>query len=177
MDAATLFLRIASPPVFLAPDADLIAMILSIWMHHQLATAGGAASNMERNVQRTAATQQDTFAMTSSLCHAIGAHAEVAIEATQILIEELVRAGRLNAMQAALTAQQQLVASSGAPHSRVPMAQSIGQLLTTMLHGGVAKCAGTCVGGLVRRACESILRLGGAPLPDGASSTSTAVAA
>lgn len=168
MDAATLFLRIASPPVFLAPDAGTIAMMLSTWMHHQLTTSGGGTPSAQRTAQRTASTQQDTFAMTSSLCRAIGAHGEIAVEATQILVEELARGGCMMAMQAALTAHQQLSTSAG----RIPTAQAIGQLLTTMLHGGVADCAGICVGGLVRRASESILRLGGAPLSESTACTS-----
>jgi hypothetical protein len=156
MDAATVFLQIASPPVFLAPDATTIAMMLCIWMHYQLkaATPDTLAS------QRPTATQQNAFAMVSSLAYGIGAHGDVALESTRLLIEELARAGCMTAMQATVTAHQQLAACTG----RLPTAQAIGQLVSTMLQGGVAECAGICVGGLVRRITERILRLGGAPL-------------
>lgn len=170
MDAATLFLRIASPPVFLAPDASTIAMMLSIWMHHQLTAASEGNNPRTRG---SASMQQDTFAMTAALCRAIGAHSDVALEATQVLVEELARGGCMEPMRVALTAYQQLASSAG----RMPAAQAIGQLLTTMLHGGVAECAGICGGGVVRRASETMLRLGGAPLPSPSDSATTSVAA
>ena len=140
MDAAMLFLRIASPPVFLAPDACTIAMILAIWMHHQLTAATGEHAGG----QRTASTHQDTFAMTSSLCRAIGAHTDIALEATQVLVEELTRAGCMVPMHAALTAQQQLVSSTGG----MPAAQGIAQLLTTCAAAGWLSVRGSAWGAL-----------------------------
>jgi hypothetical protein len=155
VDAATVFLRISSPPVFLAPDAMTLAVAFSTWMHHRVVTAGSTAGH------RSPPAPQDKFAMTSMICRTAAAHADSVLDASQLLLEELAAAGCLHAMHAVTAAQQQYLAGA----ARVPATQNITGMLATMLQGGVGEYAGICIGGIVRRATDAVLRLGGAPLP------------